>query len=108
MARQILGKSLRRSQMRLGSVQARREQLWRLTDSLREHSGFLQERDFDRRVRNITRITDDLRHRVKRWPQTPDSQFYGIRNELFYQVMGLQNYPQVSMTEEDYTVMGGP
>ena len=108
MARQILGMSLRRSQMRLGSLQARREQFWRFTDSLREHSGFLQERDFDRRVRSITRLADDLRHRVKRWPQTPDSQFYGIRNELMYQVMGLQNYPQVSMTEEDYTVMGGP
>jgi hypothetical protein len=85
MARQILGMSLRRSQMRLGSLQARREQFWRFTDSLREHSGFLQERDFDRRVRSITRLADDLRHRVKRWPQTPDSHFYGGRNELMYQ-----------------------
>ena len=49
-------------------------------------------------------LADSLYHMVRRWPQPPDSQFYAIRNELFYLVMGLHNYPQVRKTVEDYTV----
>ena len=44
---------------------------------------------------------------VRSWPQTPDSQFYGLRTELIYHVLGMQNYPQVMMTVEDYPAVGG-
>jgi hypothetical protein len=108
MARQILGISVRRSLLRFRNVEARREQFWRYTDTLREHSGFSQERDFQQRVRRITMIADSLYNIVRRWPQLPDSQFYALRSDLFYLVVGLQNYPQVCMTVEDYTVHAEP
>ncbi len=54
----------------------------------------------------IKDLLNDLQCYVQRWPQIPNSQFYGLRNQIVYLPMNLRNYPATTMTSEDYTVPG--
>ena len=49
---------------------------------------------------------DALEHEAARWPQLPDSQFYGRRNQIMLLIMSLRNYGTETMIREDYTLRG--
>ncbi len=106
MARRILGMSLRRSYRRLQSASVERERVYWHADLNTLHSGVAHQRDFRNTVATIKQSLDMLEYEVSRWPQLPDSQFYGQRNQIMYLLMSLRNYPQETMTREDYTVEG--